>query len=222
MTVTTFITYDQSNIGALQALGYDVLMFDATPREAPAFAIEVTENPVETGVSMADHAYAKPDTLTLEVAVSDTPLLGDSQGTRALDLAQAQGWAFMGPNERRSVNAWAEIQRLAKSFTLLNVQIGLGMYENMLIIEGSAEQKIDTAGILKATIQLRQVTFAGTSKVVYPPRAPKKPARKAAPPVNAGDQAANEEFEKAKKQAWLHQMPGPWNHWGADVSPESQ
>ena len=207
MPVTTFITYDRSNIGALRDLGYDVLMFDATIREAPAFAIEVTENPVETGVSMADHAYAKPDTLTLEVAVSDTPLLGDSQGTPALQLAQSQGWAFMGPNERRSVNAWAEIQRLAKSFTQLGVQIGLGMYTNMLIVEGSTEQKVDTAGILRATLQLRQVTFAGTSKVVYPQRAPKKPKRQAAPPKDDGPQTS-EEVDEKKRSSWLSQWIG--------------
>ena len=192
MPNTAFIVRDRDNAAALSQLGYDVLLFDSTIREAPSFSIAITENPVETGVSMADHAYAKPDTLTLEVVVSDTPLLSDGQGTPAIQLAQSQGLAFMGPNERRSVNAWAAIQLAAKSFTVLTVQIGLGSYPNMMLEQGSAEQTVDSAGIMRATLQLHQVTFAGTSKVVYPPRAPKKPARKAAPPADAGKKTAEE------------------------------
>lgn len=219
MLNTAFIVRDRDNASALAALGYDVLMFDSTIREAPSFQIAITENPVETGVSMADHAYAKPDTLTLEVVVSDTPLLSDGKGTPAIQLAQAQGLAFMGPNERRSVNAWAAIQAGAKSFTIYTVQIGLGSYPNMMIEQGSAEQTVDSAGIMRATLQLHQVTFAGTSKVVYPPRAPKKPARQAAADANAGKKTAEEEaYEKSKSESWMHQMPGPWNHWGADAN----
>ena len=210
MAVTAFITNDRDNAGAYSALGYDVLLFDSTIREAPAFQIAITDNPVETGVSMADHAYAKPDTLTLEVIVSDTPLLGDALGTPAIQLAQAQGVAFMGPNEKRSVNAWAAIQAGAKSFTVYDVQIGLGLYHNMMLEQGSTEQTVDSAGIMRATLQLRQVTFAGTSKVVYPPRAPKAPARKAAPPVDAGKKTAEEadDAEQKKADSWLTQWTG--------------
>ncbi len=209
MAVTAFITRDRDNAGALATLGYDVLLFDSTIREAPAFQIAITENPVETGVSMADHAYAKPDTLTLEVIVSDTPLLGDSRGTPAIQLAEADGLAFMGPNERRSVNAWVAIMAAAKSFTVFTVQIGLGSYPNMMIEQGSTEQTVDSAGIMRATLQLKQVTFAGTSKVVYPPRAPKA-ANKAAPPVDAGKKTAEEAGDNETKAAasWLSQWTG--------------
>ena len=210
MPNTAFIVRDRDNASALSQLGYDVLLFDSTIREAPSFQIAITENPVETGVSMADHAYAKPDTLTLEVVVSDTPLLADNQGTPAIQLAQSQGLAFMGPNERRSVNAWAAIQLAAKSFTVLTVQIGLGSYPNMMIEQGSAEQTVDSAGIMRATLQLHQVTFAGTSKVVYPPRAPKKPKREAAPPADASKKVAEEIPEDLKRpDSWLVQMGLP-------------
>jgi hypothetical protein len=209
MPNTAFIVRDRDNASALSALGYDVLLFDSTVRESASFQIAITENPVETGVSMADHAYAKPDTLTLEVVVSDTPLLSDGHGTPAIQLAQSQGLAFMGPNERRSVNAWAAIQAGAKSFTIYTVQIGLGSYPNMMIEQGSAEQTIDSAGIMRATLQLHQVTFAGTSKVVYPPRAPKKPARQAAPDANAGKKNADEaDTPEERAASWLSQWIG--------------
>ena len=209
MANTALIARDSAQAASGIALGFDVLLFDSTIREAPSFSIAITENPVETGVSMADHAYAKPDTLTLEVVVSDTPLLADNKGTPAIQLAQSQGLAFMGPNERRSVNAWAAIQQGAKAFTVYDVQIGLGLYQNMMIETGSAEQTVDSSGIMRATLQLHQVTFAGTSKVVYPPRGPKKTKRVAAPEVDAGKKTAEETDDAEEKSvSWLSQWIG--------------
>jgi hypothetical protein len=173
-----------------------VMIFDATISEQHAFTIAITDNPVETGVSMADHAYAKPDTLVMEVVVSDTPLLvptaSDPPGTHGvIDLASSQGLLYAG-NVRRSVKAWDKILQVAKSFQVFTVQTGLRAYTNMMFESGSAEQKVDSAGILRATINLRQVTFAGTATVIYPPRAPDKPKRKAKAPDDAGNKPAEE------------------------------
>lgn len=185
-----------------------VMIFDATLSEHHDFEIAITENPVETGVSMADHAYAKPDRLTIEVAVSDTPMLahqsGDPPGVyNVTDLAVSQGLLYSGSG-RRSVSAWGYIKRAAKSFQVFTIQTGLELYQNMMFETGSAEQKVDSGGILKATINLHQVTFATTSTVVYPPRA-KPVKRKAAPPEKVGDQeaidAANEASAAVHNQA---------------------
>lgn len=183
--------YRRLDFGTDVETGPDVMIFDSVIRESHKFEIAITENPVETGVSMADHAYAKPDILTMEVRVSDTPMLRDDQGTPSEKLAYTQGWKFSG-HGWRSVYAWQEILRKAKSFAVFDVQTGLRLYTNMMFESGSAEQTKDTAGVLKATIQLHQVTFATTATVVYPPRAPGKPARKAAPVANGGKKEAEE------------------------------
>ena len=80
----------------------------------------------------------------------------------------------------------------------------------MMIEQGSAEQTVDSAGIMRATLQLHQVTFAGTSKVVYPTRAPNKPKREAAPPVDASKKMAEEIPEDLKRlESWAVQAGFP-------------
>ena len=178
----------------------DVMIFDSVIREKHQFHIEITKNPVETGVSMSDHAYVAQVPLEMEVVVSDTPLMFPTaaelqQGIiTSLDLAFARGMTFLadGGSTRRSVNAWQAILDKAQSFAVFDVQTGLKLYKNMMFQDGSAEQNKDSAGKLHATIQLVPVLFATTATVVYPPRGPKKTSRQAAAPVGAGKKEAEE------------------------------
>ena len=195
--------------------GLDVMLFDSTIREQHGFSIAITENPVETGVSMADHAYAKPDTLAMEVVVSDTPLLLRTHSDppyahTSVELSRSQGLMFVG-EERRSVNAWKAILDKAKSFAVFDVQTGLRLYHNMMFETGSAEQKADSIGVMRATINLRQVTFATTSTVLYPTRGTKAVKRKATPPVDNGKKEAVDADAASKKQlkSWLVELGLP-------------
>ena len=182
----------QWNFGTDEVTGLpEVYTFDAIIREAHHFEIAITDNPVETGVSLADHAYAKPDTLEMEVAVSDTPLIRDDAGTPSYKLATT--WTEAGEgNVRRSVNAWKFLNDKAKSFAVFDLVTGLKVYYNMMIESGDAEQTKDSAGVLRAKLKLRQVQFATTASVLYPPRADKAVARKAAPKDDKGKAEAPE------------------------------
>jgi hypothetical protein len=175
-----------------------IYVFDAVINEHHAFDVAITENPVETGVSLADHAYNKPDILTMEVAVSDTPLISDDSGTPSYKLATT--WTEAGEgNVRRSINAWKFIIDRAKSFAIFDVQTGLRLYQNMMFENGSAEQAKDSCGVMRAKIQLHQVTFATTQTVLFSPRATKAVDRKAAPKVTKGKEEAEEPPEDIKK-----------------------
>jgi hypothetical protein len=184
------------NFGTDEQTGLsEVAVFDSVIKESHHFEISITENPVETGVSMADHAYAKPDTLQMEVSVSDTPLLLDSSGTPAYQLAQAWtgagSWNGNGSGiTRRSVNAWAYLVEKAKSFAVFDVVTGLKTYINMMIASGDVEQTKDSAGVMRAKLQLRQVQFATTASVIYPPRGDKAKKHQAAPKNDAGKKDA--------------------------------
>jgi hypothetical protein len=94
------------------------------------------------------------------------------------------------------VNAWAYILSKAKAFAVFDVQIGLGLYRNMMFESGSAKQEKDSMGILRAAINLKQVTFALTSSVLYPPRGPKKTQRAAAPKTDGGRKESPETDKK--------------------------
>jgi hypothetical protein len=173
----------------------DVMIFDSVIREAHQFSIAITDEPVETGVSMTDHAYVKSVPLVLEVRVSDTPFLDDATGlmvTSTIGANRAGGATlFTSKGEvRRTVNAWQAILDRAHAFSVFDVQTGLKLYQNMMFETGSAEQKVDSANVLKATIQLKPVLFATTSTVVYPARGPKKTKRQAGPVSDGGKKEA--------------------------------
>jgi hypothetical protein len=107
------------------------------------------------------------------------------------------------------VVAWQAILDKAASFVVFDVQTGLRLYQNMMFADGSAEQKKDSAGILRATIQLIPVQFATTSLVVYPPRGPKKTKRQAAPPAGDGKKEAEEiSSQQAKPTSIMAQIVG--------------
>ena len=187
------------NFGTDEVTGLpEVATFDAVIREGHRFEIAITDNPVETGVSLADHAYAKPDVLEMEVAVSDTPLLADAAGTPSYKLATTWTGAGAG-NVRRSVNAWEYLVDKAKSFAVFDVVTGLKAYTNMMLETGEAEQTKDSAGVLRAKLRLRQVQFATTASVLYPPRGPKKTKRAAAPKMDRGKEESPDTTEDLKK-----------------------
>ena len=52
----------------------DVLELDASISESHTGEVEVTEHPIERGADITDHARPKPDRVTIEGLVSNTPL----------------------------------------------------------------------------------------------------------------------------------------------------
>jgi hypothetical protein len=178
----------------------EVFVFDVVVSESPTHTVEITESPVETGVSMADHAFAKPVELEVEVAVTDTPFEKDDLGTPSRMLATT--WVT-GDSDRRSVNAWAKLVQKQAEFAVFDMQIGLGLYRNMMIQSLKAKQDKDSGAVLRAEMRLHQVTFAETSKAIYPPRAPAV-KKKAAPKKYDGHKESAPEpiaEDKAKSAA---------------------
>lgn len=185
----------------------ETAVFDVVVREEPTHDVEITENPVETGVSMADHAFKKPVEIEIEVAVTDTPFEQDDLGTPSYMLATT--WVN-GDSEHRSVNAWAYLTKKQDEFAVFDVQIGLGLYRNMMIQHLKAMQDKDTGAILKAEMRLHQVTFATTSKAIYPPRAPSV-KKKAAPKKDDGHKDSGpEELNESKAKSILKSLSDKW------------
>lgn len=149
------------------------LQFDATFREAHELSQTVTENPIETGVSIADHKYRNPRKVTITAGVSDTPLdrpasdqflTGSSRSQRALEL----------------------LEELMLSIEPFDVQTGLRLYKNMVCTSVRAEQDAKTAHILFFTAELREVIIVSTQTVKYPPKKEGATARQGGSVKNKG------------------------------------
>jgi len=182
-----------------------VLIFDGVIRESHVKQASISRNPMENGINLADHAIMEPDELTLEIAVSDSPLLLGPDGqpsapTADLVATQSNATAFSGSN-RRSVSAWSELETWMAAFVPFDVVTGLKTYKSVLITSMTADQDKDAAGALFATVTLQQVLFAATATVVYPARAKGAATRKASPKVENGEKNAPEPTAEEQKVA---------------------
>jgi len=151
------------------------LVFDAVVSEGHSTELVVTDNPVETGVVVSDHAYMQPLRLTIEGVVTDTPLRDQNADPFAPDP-----YASPAGRSRKAWELLEDLQRLAEPF---DVQTGLKLYKSMVILSLRCDQDKDSSSAIFFTAELREVVIVSTATVGYPPRKPQKPARQAAKKV---------------------------------------
>ena len=132
------LLYCKTNIG-----GY---FFDGFLDVTHSSNLEITENQIETGASVVDHAYMKPVTLSMTVLVSDVH--------QSIVPGQfSEGW-------RRHTSAWQLLKRLQADRTPLSVFTKLTLYDNMLIKTIEAVDTDQTLHSLEAKVTLQEVPVA--------------------------------------------------------------
>lgn len=203
---------NRQHVAVIRSMGSFV--FDAVFEETHEADLEVTDNPVETGVVVSDHAFMKPLRLSISAGVSDTPLKGWGGGYQVSQGALVGGgsgegkdfWARNAPSDpfasdagrsRRAFELLTELQRRAEPFA---VQTGLKLYENMVITSIRTSQDKDTSGALFFTASLREVIIVNTETVKYPPRKPGATQRQAGPMKHKGEQQGKEVTDESKKK----------------------
>lgn len=149
------------------------LVFDATFQEKHEIGAEVTENPVETGVNVADHMFMKPIRVTISAGVSDTPL--DSNANDQF-----------GGSSSRSQAAYNLLTQLQASFEPFAVQTGLQLYKNMVVKNITCIQDKDTSSAFIFEAELQQVILVSTQIVTMPSLATGPTQRQAGTPTNRG------------------------------------
>lgn len=164
------------------------LVFDAVFDETHEAELEVTDNPVETGIVVSDHAFMKPLKVSLSAGVTDTPLVVATDDQFASDAGRS----------RRAYELLTELQKRAEPFDL---QTGLKLYENMICTSIRTSQDKDSSGALLFTAELREVIIVYTQVVKYPPRKPGATKRQASAKKDKGEQQGSEVTDKPKKQS---------------------
>ena len=166
------------------------LVFDAVFEETHEADLEVTDNPVETGVVVSDHAFMKPLRVKISAGVSDTPLAVVTDDPFASDAGRS----------RRAFELLTELQKRAEPFDL---QTGLKLYENMVCTSIRTSQDKDSSGALLFTAELREVIIVYTQVVTYPPRKPGATKRQAGPKKDKGEQQGKEVTNPAEKKSLI-------------------
>jgi hypothetical protein len=142
---------------------------DIVVEEQHEDALEITEHPVEQGAAVNDHAFKKPELVTIRGGVSDSS-------------ATASG--------KPSSDFYEKLLDLQKKREPFDVITGKRMHKNMLIESLSETTDVTTENALLFTASCREVIIVSTQVTSVPPAKNHANAGKTAPPANKGQQQA--------------------------------
>lgn len=137
---------------------------DAVIRESHSSPIRLTQNPVEKGADVTDHAIIEPKKLTIEGVVSDTPL-GFRAVSDLIDTATGYFGASSSDSETRSQIAFNDLNKLKDARDEIEIQTGLKLYPNMMILDIKVDQDKDTSRAIFMTIECQEVIIVETEVV---------------------------------------------------------
>lgn len=160
---------------------------DCTIEERHLDALEITEEPVEQGASVSDHAYRKPFELVLRVAWTDSKSIGQVVGSLI-----TQGGL---PTNIKDV--YTQLQALQQCLQPFSIVTGKRNYdsmlmrslqvitdkqsENILSVEATFREVIIVSTKVQSASSLGGAPLLGTAQNQANPQ-------NSAPPVNAGAQ----------------------------------
>lgn len=129
---------------------YGTFTFDAVFNTSHNQLATITEHPLETGASIADHAYIEPAEVPITIGMSDA----------ATDIG-----TIAGKSSDRSVIAYNRLLALMHLFEPVTLITRLATYENMLITSVSADDDYTTQNALKATVIFKHIQIVSVSTV---------------------------------------------------------
>ncbi len=145
---TTGLSYDAMLFCKTNIAGY---FFDGFMSVSHERKLTITQNPVETGASVVDHAYVNPTTVTMKIMMSDVH--------QSIIPGQFSDRTF------RHTSAWAILKQIQESRIPVDIFTKLGYYKNMLIESISAEDTKETFRALDATVTLVEIPVARVKTV---------------------------------------------------------
>ena len=145
---TTGLSYDAMLFCKTNIAGY---FFDGFMSVSHERKLTITQNPVETGASVVDHAYVNPTSVTMKIMMSDVH--------QSIIPGQFSDLTF------RHTSAWAILKQIQESRIPVDIFTKLGYYKNMLIESISAEDTKETFRALDATVTLVEIPVARVKTV---------------------------------------------------------
>lgn len=186
----------------------ETIVFDAVFEESHQSDLDVTDNPVETGLTVSDHAFMKPLTVTVSGGVSDTPLhlTGNDRYAPVSDaeaetIRQLLADAFI--YDSRSKRAFQLIQELQATAEPFDIQTGLRLYLSMVCTSIRATQDKDTASVLIFEAVFREVRIVTTQTVKFNLEKGTPQDRQASPKKDKGEQQGKQVTDPKKAESLL-------------------
>lgn len=158
MAVTLLFNRTKSQIGSLE--------LDVTVSEQHSADVEATDHPVEKGAATTDHLRAKPETVTLDAMVTNTPFKAPNDPT----VTRTQGaYTFNSNSEMqpaRAGEAWQKLLELKDAGELVTLVTARRTYTDMAIISLSVPIDARTGQALRFSATFKQVKVVESREVV--------------------------------------------------------
>lgn len=161
----------------------DTLVLDASVREEHVSEVEVTDHPVEQGAAVSDHARPKPEELTIEGVVSNTPL--NHLQTRRAVTSEGFSWTTSAAvNSVRGVpgnaeSAYVTLRAMRDTPRLVTIITALRSYDNMVMTSLKVPRDGAIGDVLKFEAKFKQVRIVTNAVTVVATKVPKaKPQQK--------------------------------------------
>ena len=128
--------------------------FDVSIEEEHGRESELTELPVSNGYVISDHLIFKPETLSVEGLITETPLkllggaISDAIGDK-VDLS----------------NAWKNVEKLWREGALLKINTGLQVYNNMVCVGLSVPRDATTGHSIRIKANFKELRTSQTEIV---------------------------------------------------------
>jgi len=159
--------------------------FDGIMRTEHISRVRPTNYPVQTGVTMTDHAVIEPAEVTIEIMMSDANSDSYMQAPPVFsNILQSIGKMYSNfaglpcmpnmmttPGAGRSITAWKSLRAMQLARVPITVETRLQIYHNMLIEELSAPDDVNTLHALRCTVRLREIIFATVAETAVSARA---------------------------------------------------
>lgn len=187
--------------GAKKHLTVGVVQFDASVSETHSRECQLTDHPVEDGVTITDHIRRTPEKIDVTGIVTNHPIIFLASLQAVSPLTND-----LSPVTDRAELAYAELRESMDRGDLMTVVTSLREYENMAITSMSVTRDAPNGNVLNCTLSLREVVVAKTETVAapVPAKAAQKKAKDKGKKVGDGGNAA----QQAKNQSILKSLSG--------------
>lgn len=144
------------------------ILLDAVLSESHSNSVSVSNNPIELGADITDHAIVQPKKINILAEVTDNPL-GLAAFGQLLDTVTGLFGTSTTTNLTRSNAAYNALVQLMDSRALLEVQTKLKLYSNMMITDISIVQDKDSSRIARMNISLTEVRIVESQLITLNP-----------------------------------------------------
>ncbi len=162
--------------------------FDAVISEQHSQRLQVTENPIETGVNVADHCFVDAQELQLVASVSDVKMPNAASGYDS--AAGRSNYAYQKLANLQNQLAQNQLQPFV-------IRTSVKTYKNMVMTEIQMMRDKTTPRLGRFQMSFKQVIIVDTQRASYAMPGPTK--RSAQPKKDAGAQQPKSATDQQQK-----------------------